>query len=359
MQAAILVAQKQPLEVAQVILPEQLAYGQVLVRICYSGICGSQIGEIDGVKGPDRYLPHLLGHEGSGIVVEVGPGVKTIGPDDHVVLHWMKGQGIESEPPVYEWRGKRLNAGWVTTFNEYAVVSENRVTVIPKEFDLEVATLLGCAVTTGLGVINNNAAVKIGESVVVFGAGGVGLNVIQGAAMVSAHPIIAVDLFDSKLELAAQFGATHLINSRQVDPKNEILNIVGRAGADVVVDNTGHVGIIELAYELTHSYGRTILVGVPRKGNNISIYSLPLHLGKVLTGSHGGETRPSEDIPRYVRLYQAGKLKLKELMTNRFALGDINLAIEKMRAGQIAGRCLIEMGPLKEGTNNENSRGNW
>ena len=137
--AAILVEQRRPLIVDAVELPPRLAHGQVLVRLHYSGLCGSQIGEIDGVKGEDRYLPHLLGHEGSGFVRETGPGVKHVRRGDAVVLHWMKGRGIEAEPPVYTWRGEKLNAGWVTTFNEFAVVSENRLTAIPADFDLEIA----------------------------------------------------------------------------------------------------------------------------------------------------------------------------------------------------------------------------
>ncbi len=213
MLAAILAEQCKPLIIDEVALPDKLSYGQVLVRLSYTSICGSQLGEIDGVKGDDPYLPHLLGHEGSGEVLEIGGGVKTVKPGDHVVLHWMPGEGLTSAPPVYSWKGKPLNAGWITTFNEYAIVSEDRVTAVPKDFDLEIAPLFGCAVTTGLGIINNKAKVRIGESVVVFGAGGVGLNVIQGAAMVSAHPIIAVDLYDNRLELAQKFGATHLINS--------------------------------------------------------------------------------------------------------------------------------------------------
>jgi S-(hydroxymethyl)glutathione dehydrogenase / alcohol dehydrogenase len=185
--------------------------------------------------------------------------------------------------------------------------------------------------------------VKIGESVVVFGAGGVGLNVIQGAAMVSAHPIIAVDLYDSKLELARKFGTTHLINSGRADVEKEIINILGNRGADVVIDNTGNVQVIELAYRLTSTTGKTILVGVPRIGNNASIHTLPLHFGKELTGTRGGECLPHLDIPRYLRLCECGKLELKELVTDRFSLSEINIAIEKMRSGEIDGRCLIGM----------------
>lgn len=343
MRAAIIAKLNQPLIIDKVALPEKLEAGQVLVKVYYSGICGSQIGEIDGVKGKDPYLPHLLGHEGSGKVIKTGQGVKHVVPGDHVVMHWRKGAGIDAVTPVYQWHNKRLNAGSVTTFNEYAIVSENRLTAISKEFDLELAQLFGCAVTTGLGVVTNNARLKIGESIVVLGAGGVGLNVIQGASLVSAFPIVAVDLYDAKLELAKKFGATHLINSKQSDIRKEIKNIIESHGPDVVVENTGNTDLITLAYEITNSKGRIILVGVPGKKDLINIHTLPLHFGKILTGSHGGNSNPTVDIPRYLNLYKTGKLKLNELITDRFALHDINTAIDKMRNGRIAGRCLIEI----------------
>ena len=135
-------------------------------------------------------------------MLEIGPGVTNVKPGDTVVLHWRPSHGIQCQPPAYQWRGEKLNAGWVTTFNEYAVVSENRMTPIPPDFDLKVAPLLGCAVTTAAGVINNDAKVKIGESVVVFGVGGVGLNVVQFAHLAGANPIVAVDLVDNKLDMA-------------------------------------------------------------------------------------------------------------------------------------------------------------
>jgi S-(hydroxymethyl)glutathione dehydrogenase/alcohol dehydrogenase len=343
MRAAVLVKQRAPLQIEHVQLPEKLNYGQVLVKVRYSGICGSQLGEINGVKGKDHFLPHLLGHEGSGEVVATGPYVRRVKSGDKVVMHWRKGIGIDSPLPEYQWKRKKLNAGFVTTFNEYAVVSENRVTIIPENFPMDIAPLFGCAVTTGLGVINNNAKLKIGESIVVFGAGGVGLNVIQGAAMVSAYPIIAVDIFDNRLEMAAQFGATHLINSQKENAKDAVLKITGETGADAVIDNTGNTDVINLGYELTSASGRTILVGVPSKGDNISIYSLPLHFEKTISGSHGGETSPSMDIPNYIRLYRNGKLNLDHLITDRFNLEEINIALDKMRSGKIVGRCLIEM----------------
>jgi S-(hydroxymethyl)glutathione dehydrogenase / alcohol dehydrogenase len=344
MKAAILVEQNKPLELGDIKLPDELSFGQVLVEVHYSGICGAQINEIDGVKGPDKFLPHLLGHEGSGVVQKVGVGVKTVKPGDHVVMHWRPSDGLQSEPPFYSWDGRKVNAGWVTTFNEMAIVSENRLTSIPDDFDLKQAPLFGCAITTAMGVINNDAKVKIGQSIVVVGVGGVGLNIVQAAGLVSANPIIGVDLFDDKLRRAKDFGATHVINNSIIpDVRGAVLDIVGADGADVVIDTTGNAEVIELAYGLTHPDGKTILVGVPRKGNNISIYSLPLHFNQELTGSHGGDSMPHHEIPRFVRLYRAGKMRLDGLITHEFELGHINDAINLMREGK-ASRVIISFG---------------
>jgi Zn-dependent alcohol dehydrogenase len=343
MRAAILVEQNKPLVVDQVELPESLDVGQVLVKVQFSGICGSQLGEIDGAKGIDTYLPHLLGHEASGIVQAIGLGVKFVKPGDHVVLHWRKSQGIESVPPRYTWQGTQVNAGLIATFNEYAIVSENRVTKIDSSRDMETASLFGCAVTTGFGVVENNAEIRFGEAVVVFGAGGVGLNIIQAASLVSAYPIIAADLYDGRLELAKSFGATHTINSAVTDAKVGIKSIIGDQSLDVFIDNTGQASIIEMGYELTGAQGRIVLVGVPRKGKNINIYSLPLHFGKTISGSHGGEAIPHLDIPRYHKLLDSGLIELKSLITERFSLEDINTAIARMRSGEMSGRCLIRM----------------
>jgi S-(hydroxymethyl)glutathione dehydrogenase / alcohol dehydrogenase len=341
--AAILTELKASLVIDEIELPKELAAGQVLVKIGYSGICGSQLGEIDGAKGEDKYLPHLLGHEGSGRVLAVGPGVRHVRPGDTVVLHWRKGLGIEAETPRYRWRDKPLNAGWVTTFNDHAVVSENRVTRIPAESDLKVAALFGCAVTTGFGVVMNNARLKIGESIVVYGAGGIGLNIVQAARMASAHPIVAVDLHDSKLELARRMGATHLINGAKTDAAAQIRRIAGAAGVDVFVDNTGVPAIIEQGYVLTKPQGRLVLVGVPKAGQSSSLFTLPIHFGKTLVGSHGGEAVPQDDIPRYMTLFDALGVRLEELITATTSLADINDAIAGIRSGAIAGRCVIEM----------------
>ena len=343
MKAAILVNLNEKLVVDEIGLPEEIDVGQVLVKLDFSGICGSQLGEIDGVKGEDKFLPHLLGHEGSGTVEGIGPGVNNLKVGDSVVLHWKKGDGIQSCTPKYSWKNKIVNAGWITTFNTHAIISENRCTKISPHFSKEEAALFGCAVTTGFGVIENNANLQMGESIVVFGAGGIGLNIIQAAKLVSAWPIIAVDLFDNRLELAEQLGATHLINSSKENAAERIKNITRNNKLDVFIDNTGIPSIIEMGYKLVDSSGRVILVGVPKKDANISIYSLPLHFGLSLKGSFGGECNPSKDIPRYLKLLDQGVWSLKELITEIYELKDINLAIKSMRDGKTAGRVLIKL----------------
>jgi S-(hydroxymethyl)glutathione dehydrogenase / alcohol dehydrogenase len=339
--AAILAESRRPLVVDEMILPDALDVGQVLVRVRYTTICGAQINEIDALKGPDRFLPHLLGHEASAEVLDIGPGVTTVKPGDTVVLHWRPSQGIQSRTPAYSWRGQKLNAGWVTTFNQYAVISENRMTVIPADFDLKTAPLLGCAVTTAAGVVNNDAHLKIGESVAIFGTGGVGLNLVQFAALAGGHPIVAIDLLDHKLAMARARGATHTINAANVsDVPSAIRDIVGTAGPDKVIETTGVKSVIESAYELTHKDGTIVLVGVPHE--KVTINTLPIHFNKILTGSEGGSSKPDIDIPRIIRLVKGGRLSFDGIITDEFSLDDINPAFDLVRSGK-AGRVLLRI----------------
>ena len=340
--AAVLAKSREPLIIDEIDLPEALDVGHVLVKILYTTICGAQLNEIAAAKGPDRFLPHLLGHEASATVLETGPGVSNVKPGDTVVLHWRPSLGIQCTPPSYRWRGEKLNAGWVTTFNEFAVVSENRMTPIPDGYDLKVAPLLGCAVTTAAGVINNDAKVKIGESVVVFGVGGVGLNVVQFAHLAGANPIVAVDLIDGKLDMAKARGATHTLNSAKVkDIPAAIRDIVGSKGPDKVIETTGVKQVIEQAYDLTHADGTCVLVGVPNE--KVTIYTLPIHFNKVLTGSHGGDAAPHVDIPRLIRLTKAGRLSFDGIITHEYTLDEINAALDMVRSGN-AGRVVLRVG---------------
>jgi S-(hydroxymethyl)glutathione dehydrogenase/alcohol dehydrogenase len=330
------------LEIAKIDVTSPIRHGQVLVNVHYSGVCASQVHEIDGLKGPDSFLPHLLGHEGSGTVMEVGEGVRFVKPGDHVVMHWRLGNGIQSANPTYDWDGRTVNAGSVTTFNSHAIVSENRLTPIPKWFDLRLAPLLGCAVTTAFGAIGNDAQVKIGESVVIFGVGGVGLAAVMAAQLTTANPIIAIDLDQKKLDFALDLGATHVIDARRQDTENVLRSLLGDEGADVVIETTGVRSVIETAYNICSPIGRTVLVGVPDPRDPASIPTLPLHFGKKLIGSHGGSSKPHIDIPRLVRLVELGKLDLSTIPLTERPLTEINEAISDLRAG-MPGRQLIRM----------------
>jgi S-(hydroxymethyl)glutathione dehydrogenase/alcohol dehydrogenase len=229
----------------------------------------------------------------------------------------------------------------VTTFNEHAIVSENRITAIPKEFDLKLATLYGCAITTGYGVVHNDARLKSGESVVVVGAGGAGMSVILMASLAGANPIIALDIHDDKLKLAEKFGATHVINSKKENVREKIGQILPQ-GADVTVDATGIKEIRELVYEVAGSRGRAILVGVPLAGEKISIDSFPLHFGKSITGSHGGDVNPDEVIPHLIALQNNGRLSLDGMISHEFQFSQINEALDMMRQGEVL-RCVLKM----------------
>jgi S-(hydroxymethyl)glutathione dehydrogenase/alcohol dehydrogenase len=333
--AAILVEQRQPLVIDEVEVPV-LSYGQVLVEIRVSRICGSQIGEIDGVKGPDRFLPHLLGHEAGAVVREIGPEVRRVKSGDRVVCHWRPGNGIESRPPIYGWTsGRKVNAGFVTTFGQFAVVSENRLTVVPPGTDFTVCALLADTLTTGFGIVNRDANLMVGQSLVVIGAGGIGLGVVWGAKLAGAYPLIAVDLHDHKLQVAARYGATHVINAQREDFAEAALRILNQVPPDVVVDGTGNPAVLEKALALTSNQGRCIEFGVMPQDRRISFNPLPLHFGKVLTGSHGGGSKPAEDIPRILRLIRGGGGDPAGFVSHRTTLDRVNETIEQMRGGQV------------------------
>ena len=331
--AAILVEQKKDLVVDEIEIPK-LEHGKVLVEIKSTRICGSQLGEIDGVKGPDHYLPHLLGHEAGGIVREVGPLVTRVKEGEHVVCHWRPAPGISGPCPTYEWNGSTVNAGHITTFSEYAVISESRLTPIDAKYGHDVSALMADTITTGFGIISNDAKVRIGQSVCVIGIGGIGLGAVLGAKLAGANPIIAVDLFDHKLDLAKKHGATHCINSKEIKIKDAISEIIGRPEVDVMVEGTGRPEIIEAAYELTSSQGTCVLFGVMKFDQKVSLNTLPLHFGRTLTGSEGGQSQPHLDIPRYLRMMDNGVFDLDDFVSHRCRLEDINSAISRMRSGE-------------------------
>jgi Zn-dependent alcohol dehydrogenase len=341
--AAILEKSGRELIIDEIDLPENLKSGQVLVKVITSGICGAQVNEINAVKGPDQFLPHLLGHEGFCEVLDVGPDVSTIRVGDNAIMHWRPGLGIQSETPSYRWKNRALNAGWVTTFNQFAIVSENRLTeILPGGVSKEILPLLGCALTTAFGVIEREAKIAPEDSVLIFGAGGVGLTMIKVLNGMKLKDICVLDITKEKLQLAKKFGATKVIQfNDKASTSNQIKQYFLPGLPRIAIDTTGDVRCIELAYELTCSDGTALLVGVPKLGHNASIYTLPLHFGKRLIGSKGGDSNPHTDIPILVEKLKTKELNFDDFPTHKYSLLKINDALADLREGR-TGRMIID-----------------
>jgi len=341
MKAAVLYEINEPLVIEELKVPK-LGYGQVLVKIQASGICHKQIEEIQGHRGNDAFLPHTLGHEGAGTIEAIGSGVTKVKPGDYVALSWIKGSGIQSKTPTYFKDNIKINAGWITTFQEYTVCSENRVTNISTDIKPDRASLIGCAISTGFGAAVNHAKINKGSSVAVFGIGGVGLNILQGASYMDAEKIIAVDVSPKKEKLAIQFGATHFINAKKYDPVEKIKELTEGKGVNYGFESIGQVESIEQAYYATEKSGLVTIVGSPPGGKKVQIDPFDMfHDSKCFTGCLGGNTYPDEDFAKYINLYKTGKLKIDELITHRFKLNEINKAIEMILEGKV-GRAVIE-----------------
>jgi Zn-dependent alcohol dehydrogenase len=344
MKAAILENIDGPLTVGEVELTN-LTFGQVLVKVLVSGICGSQLQEIAGNKGNAKFVPHLLGHEGCGIVEDIGAGVTKVKKGDKVIMHWRKGDGIESDFPTYVFKGKPMRSGKVTTLSEQAIVSENRVTPVPADTPNELCALLGCGLSTALGTINDEAIVKFGESVMIVGAGGLGLNLVKAATLASAYPIVSVDIYDHKKELAESLGAHLFINSKAQNIQDELHTHFGIKEVDVIIETSGNKHALEDTIPLLSGIGRYIMVGQPKPGESVELLNAN-HLfggeGKMIKATQGGKFSPSKDIPRYVRLHKAGILDIEHIITHRFGLDQVNDAIDLVRKGQ-SSRILIEM----------------
>ena len=332
--AAILEKINEPLAVREIETTD-LKIGQVLVKIVVSGICGAQLHEIRGYKGNEKFLPHLMGHEGCGIVEEIGPGVSFVKPGDRVVMHWRIGAGIESDFPNYILDGKKISSGKITTLSEYSIVSENRLTKIPNDVSYNFGAILGCALTTALGIVDNEIDLKFGESTLVIGCGGVGLNLIQALSMKNANPIFSVDKDIEKTRMAIQCNTDYFFTSLD-DIHDKI---------DVIIDTTGSTDIIRKAASMLSNNGRLILVGQPSPGSSIEVanaINLFSGSGQTIKATQGGKTQPNIDIPRYVKLYQSGKLNIDHLITHSYDLPSINEAFDLLKTGK-AGRIMIQM----------------
>ncbi len=339
--------------------------GEVEVRIAASGVCGSDLHQILGeYRLP---LPCVPGHEGAGVVERIGPGVSGIVPGDHVVLLWRSPCGhcsycLAGRPALCPHAAEvrrhgampdgtsRLRAGGQTVHHflgvscwaEYAVVPAAAVVRVPAELPLEYAALVGCAVVTGIGAAWNAAALRPGQSVVVFGCGGVGLNILQGAALAGAHPIVAVDSQADKEALTTIFGATHFVDGRRADVV-EAVRALTDGGADAAFEAVGLPALMETALAATRPGGQVVLVGVaPEEAlARFNPQALVQH-EKTIRGCIYGSAQPARDIPRLLQLFAAGRLRLGELVGRRRPLAEINRAIADMRTGTVA-RVVVDM----------------
>ncbi len=344
-EAAVLFDINSPLQILNLKIPE-LESGQVLVDIAYSGVCHSQLNEVKGFRGPDRYLPHTLGHEGSGIVLAIGDNVNRVSPGDHVVMSWLKGAGLDIPSVKYRCKnnGLTINSGAISTFMTKSIVSENRLTRISPAIPLKLAALLGCAIPTGAGTVFNLAKVKKSQSIAIFGAGGgVGMAAILACNAVRAFPIIAIDINQEKLNKAKDLGATHIINSLLTDPVEEIKKITQSVGVLVAVDCSGNIEAMNQAFSsINTKHGLCIIAGNPHHQHLLSINPYELIAGKKLIGSWGGNTDIDTDIEYYLKLYLNGTMELDKFDTKEYRLKEINAALQELQDG-LVGRPIINM----------------
>lgn len=324
-----------PLELVELQLPP-LQPGQVLVEIAYSGVCHSQLNEVRGRKGPDRYLPHVMGHEGSGRVLAVGAAVRKVETGDHVVLTWIKGGGADVASVRYESARGPINSGAIATFMAHTVTCESRLVRLTPDFPLRTATLLGCAIPTGGGIVLHTGDVQPGRSVAIFGVGGVGAAAIAVAASAGASPLIALDIVPEKLEFARRLGATHTLDARQPTVAQQLRELTG-GGVDLAVEAAGLPPVMESAFSSVHpGGGLCVIAGNVAHGETIRLDPFDLIKGRRIVGSWGGETDPDTDIPRYARMALAGKLNLDDMISHEFALPDINRALDALEVGKVA-----------------------
>jgi Zn-dependent alcohol dehydrogenase len=337
MKAAILVEKNKPLHVDNVTLPKKLSFGQVRVKLLASGLCGAQLQEISGLKGNEKYMPHLIGHEGCGMVEDLGENVSKVKKGDKVVMHWRKGAGIEADFAKYTWNEREISGGKVTTLAEEVVVSENRVTAVSKDIDNEFCALLGCGLSTGFSVVNKDANIKFGESVLVIGCGGVGLSCVQAAKLSLASEVVGIDINEKKRQMVEGFGAIFY------SPVDVEKIVESKTKFDCIIDTTGILSFVSRFIPLLSEQGRCILVSQPKAGSQIMI-SDPIKFfssnGQTIRSTQAGNFDPDVDIQRYIKLYKNGQINIKSLVTDRYDIFNVNEAITKLKSGE-SGRIII------------------
>lgn len=351
MKAAVCYSFGQPLVVEDVTLdpPQQ---GEVEVQVAACAICHSDLHWLRGDWGGET--PLVAGHEAAGVVSAIGSGVRGLEPGDHVVIYLRRSCGqcffctraqpflceaqfrLDRESPLRNADGARLVQGLRTAaFAERVLIHQSQAVKIPADLPLDRACLLACGVVTGLGAVTNTARVEPGSSVAVLGAGGVGLNSVQGARLAGAHPIIAIDMLDHKMEAARRFGATHVINAARENVVAAVLTLTEGRGVDYAFATVGSARAIVQASQMTRRGGATVIVGMPaNREAEVPINTHHLAEGRRLIGSLMGSTRPAVDIPRLVDAYRQGRLLLDELISQRYSLEDINAALDSQERGE-------------------------
>lgn len=338
MKAAILTELNSFLKIENVDLTE-LKIGQVLIKNIKSGLCGAQIQEIKGLKGNSKFLPHLMGHEGCGIVEQVGEGVTKVKKGDKVVLHWRKGSGIESDFPSYIYNNKKISSGKITTLSEYSIVSENRMTKVDNNISSDFCALLGCGLSTGLSVVNNEANIKFGESVLVLGCGGVGLNCILASKLSYASPIVGVDISKHKEHLTIKNGGEffHTDDLKNLFDKHKKF--------DCIIDTTGYLDLVSKCIPFLSEQGRCIFVSQPKENSSLTVIN-PINFfstkGLIFKTTQAGGFDPDVDISKYVKLYLNKIINVNNIITDFYKLDEINEAISKLISGT-SGRIIINI----------------
>ena len=357
--AAIAWGPKQPLSIEEVdvMLPRK---GEVLVKIVASGVCHTDAFTLSG-EDPEGIFPVILGHEGGGIVEQVGEGVTSVSVGDHVIplytpecgkckfclsgktnlcqeIRETQGQGLMPDgttrfykdgQPIFHYMG-------CSTFSEYTVLPEISLAKVNKDAPLEEVCLLGCGVTTGMGAVMNTAEVEEGDTVAIFGLGGIGLSAVIGATMAKASRIIAIDINESKFELAKKLGATDCINPKNYDkPIHDVIVELTDGGVDYSFECVGNVNLMRSALECCHKgWGESVIIGVAGAGQEISTRPFQLVTGRVWRGSAFGGVKGRTELPDYVERYLAGEFKLSDFITHTMSLEDINESFDLMHKGE-------------------------
>ena len=331
--AAVLTKNNSPLKIINKLKFTKLRKGQVLVRILHSAICRSQIMEIEGKRGKDKYLPHLLGHEGAGIVHRVGAGVKKVAKDDKIFLSWIKGKGLDSGGTKIKNQKKTINAGPITTFSNFSVISENRCFKIPKGFLLKKSVIFGCAVPTGAGIILNEIKPKKKDRICIIGLGGVGLSALIACKMLKLKNIIVVDIDNKKIKIAKKVGFKKTIllkNNKNAITK--ILNFNKGRYFDYTIESSGKSKSIEFAFSLTKKFGgKCFFASHPNEKSKISIKPFDLISGKKIFGSWGGGSDPQKIAKIMSKFFLKNKKILNLYFTKEYSLKNINKAIKDFK----------------------------